>query len=372
MFHEQARGLVEGGVDLLLIETCQDILEVKAAIFGVAQALRRDRHAAAHPGSDHARHHRPHAARHRHRRGADHLERCDVDVIGLNCSTGPEHMREPARYLTETRRLPVSIIPNAGLPINDGSGNAVYPLNPEPMAPRSAEIRGRLRRARGRRLLRHHARAPRARSSAAMQRARPPLGRLEPRLPRRVAARSAVGHRGASRRSTRQTRRPPSSASASTPRARARSSACCWPTTTTASSRSRAARWRRARTCSTSAWPLTERGRRGRQMRAARQACSRMSVEAPLVIDTTEAASCEAALEHVPGPRHHQLHQHGERPRSASTASCHSSIAARRRRRRPHHRRGRAWRKTARAQARGRPAHPRHRVGRIRPRRPRT
>jgi 5-methyltetrahydrofolate--homocysteine methyltransferase len=61
------------------------------------------------------------------------LERLPIDVIGLNCSTGPEHMREPIRYLGENATLPVSCIPNAGLPLNV-DGEAVYPLEPEPFA----------------------------------------------------------------------------------------------------------------------------------------------------------------------------------------------------------------------------------------------
>ena len=62
------------------------------------------------------------------------LEALRVDVIGLNCSTGPEHMRDPIRWLAEHARRPVSCIPNAGLPLNTGTGDAVYPLEPEPMA----------------------------------------------------------------------------------------------------------------------------------------------------------------------------------------------------------------------------------------------
>ncbi len=61
------------------------------------------------------------------------MEALPVDIIGLNCSTGPEHMREPARYLGEHSTKPVSVIPNAGLPQNVG-GKALYPLEPEPMA----------------------------------------------------------------------------------------------------------------------------------------------------------------------------------------------------------------------------------------------
>ena len=61
------------------------------------------------------------------------LEGLGIDVIGLNCSTGPEHMREPIRILGEQSTLPVSCIPNAGLPLNV-DGQAVYPLEPEPFA----------------------------------------------------------------------------------------------------------------------------------------------------------------------------------------------------------------------------------------------
>jgi 5-methyltetrahydrofolate--homocysteine methyltransferase len=63
-----------------------------------------------------------------------------VDVIGLNCSTGPEYMREPVRLLSTQGSLPIAVIPNAGLPINSGSGEAVYPLQPEPMAAMLAEF----------------------------------------------------------------------------------------------------------------------------------------------------------------------------------------------------------------------------------------
>src|SRR5205085_11881675 len=67
------------------------------------------------------------------------LERLPIDVVGLNCSTGPEHMREPIRYLAENSSLPVSCIPNAGLPLNV-DGQAVYPLLPAPFANELAEF----------------------------------------------------------------------------------------------------------------------------------------------------------------------------------------------------------------------------------------
>jgi 5-methyltetrahydrofolate--homocysteine methyltransferase len=67
------------------------------------------------------------------------LEGLPIDVIGLNCSTGPEHMRQPIGYLGENTSLPVSAIPNAGLPLNV-DGEAVYPLKPEPYAEAMAEF----------------------------------------------------------------------------------------------------------------------------------------------------------------------------------------------------------------------------------------
>jgi len=132
-FQVQARGLVEGGADLLIVETQQDILETRAAIFGARAAfgdLGRAVPIQAQVSLDTSG---------RMLLGTDVgavltiLEALRVDVVGLNCSTGPEHMREPIRWLCEHSRLPVSCIPNAGLPRNVG-GNAVYNLAPAPMA----------------------------------------------------------------------------------------------------------------------------------------------------------------------------------------------------------------------------------------------
>jgi 5-methyltetrahydrofolate--homocysteine methyltransferase len=133
-FYHQAKGLVEGGVDVLLIETSQDILEVKAAVAGIERLFTElgyripvqtqvtlDTSGRMLLGTDIAS-------------AMTTLESLGVDVIGLNCSTGPEHMREPVRYLSEHASLPLSVIPNAGLPLNTGTGDAVYPLEPQPMA----------------------------------------------------------------------------------------------------------------------------------------------------------------------------------------------------------------------------------------------
>ncbi|NJK81596.1 MAG: dihydropteroate synthase, partial [Chloroflexaceae bacterium] len=133
LYEEQGRALIDGGADVLLIETSQDILEVKAAVLGCKQAIASSARLVALQaqvtldtsgrmllGTDIAS-------------ALTTLEALGVDVIGLNCSTGPEHMREPIHYLTTHTRLPISCIPNAGLPINV-NGNAVYPLEPDPMA----------------------------------------------------------------------------------------------------------------------------------------------------------------------------------------------------------------------------------------------
>ena len=133
VYQEQSRGLIKGGVDLLLIETSQDILELKAVINGIYQAFAEtgvwlpiqaqvtlDTNGRMLLGSN---------------IGAvlAILQGMPIDVIGMNCSTGPEHMREPLKFLTSHTNLPVSCIPNAGLPLNV-NGEAVYPLEPEPYA----------------------------------------------------------------------------------------------------------------------------------------------------------------------------------------------------------------------------------------------
>jgi 5-methyltetrahydrofolate--homocysteine methyltransferase len=133
VFREQAEGLLLGGVDVLLIETSQDILEVKAAIEGAKRAMEGTGIRAAIQAQVTL------DVTGRMLLGTDVsaalaiIEPLGVDAIGLNCSTGPDYMREPVRYLTSHTLLPVSAIPNAGLPKNVG-GQAVYQMEPEPMA----------------------------------------------------------------------------------------------------------------------------------------------------------------------------------------------------------------------------------------------
>ncbi|MBI5961784.1 MAG: methionine synthase, partial [Chloroflexi bacterium] len=133
LFYEQAKGLVEGGADVLLIETSQDILEVRAAINGIHRyfedagvriplqtQITLDTSGRMLFGTDIAS-------------ALTTLEALPVDVIGLNCSTGPEHMSAPVKYLVEHSTRPISVLPNAGLPINV-DGEAVYPMLPDPFA----------------------------------------------------------------------------------------------------------------------------------------------------------------------------------------------------------------------------------------------
>jgi 5-methyltetrahydrofolate--homocysteine methyltransferase len=134
IFREQAAGLIAGGVDVLLVETSVDILEVKAALDGIRRAKaelgRPDVAVQAQVFLDLSG---------RMLLGTDvpaliaTLEAMPVDVIGLNCSTGPEHMRAAIQYLTAHSRKPISCIPNAGLPM-EVEGRTVYPMEPEPFA----------------------------------------------------------------------------------------------------------------------------------------------------------------------------------------------------------------------------------------------
>ena len=128
-FRDQAAGLLAGGVDLFIIETCQDVLQIKAALQGIEDAFeacgeRRplmvsvtmETTGTMLVGSDIAA-------------VVSILEPFPIDVLGLNCATGPEQMKEHIKYLSEHSPFVVSCIPNAGLPENIG-GVAHYRLTP--------------------------------------------------------------------------------------------------------------------------------------------------------------------------------------------------------------------------------------------------
>lgn len=128
-YREQAEGLMAGDVDLFIVETCQDVLQIKAALQGIEEAFSRcgerrplmvsvtmETTGTMLVGSDIAA-------------VVAILEPFPIDVLGLNCATGPEQMKEHVRYLSEHCPFVISCIPNAGLPENIG-GVAHYRLTP--------------------------------------------------------------------------------------------------------------------------------------------------------------------------------------------------------------------------------------------------
>src|SRR6266571_4816986 len=130
---EQASALIAGGVDVLLIETCQDLLQGKAALVGVFEALRQagkrlpvtiqvtlEATGTMLLGTEIGA-------------ALTTLAPFDVDIIGLNCATGPREMNDAVRYLCANAPKQISVLPNAGLPQNVG-GRAVYRLTPEELA----------------------------------------------------------------------------------------------------------------------------------------------------------------------------------------------------------------------------------------------
>ncbi|MFZ0089904.1 MAG: homocysteine S-methyltransferase family protein [Solirubrobacteraceae bacterium] len=135
VFAEQATGLLEGGVDVVIVETAQDILELKAAVFGIRQAATELGRAVPIQCSVSLL---PQGGK--MLLGTDisavlaTLDALDVDALGLNCSTGPEDMRDAIRFLGEYSPVPVHCIPNAGLPLQGPNGETIFPEQPEPLA----------------------------------------------------------------------------------------------------------------------------------------------------------------------------------------------------------------------------------------------
>src|SRR5438309_219535 len=132
-YFEQASALIEGGVDVLLIETSQDLLQAKAAVVGVFEAMQKagkripvtvqvtlEATGTMLLGTEIGA-------------ALTALEPFDVDVIGLNCATGPREMNDAVRYLCHNSTKHISVLPNAGLPQNEG-GHAVYKLQPRELA----------------------------------------------------------------------------------------------------------------------------------------------------------------------------------------------------------------------------------------------
>ncbi len=142
VFEEQASALIMGGADVLSIETSQDMLEAKAALIGCKRAV--------------AQSSRPVPimvlvtldTNGRMLLGTDvgsalvTLEAMGLDVFGVNCSTGPEEMRDSIRFLSKHSRVPIACIPNMGIPENIG-GAPVFPLEPGDFAREMAEFVGK-------------------------------------------------------------------------------------------------------------------------------------------------------------------------------------------------------------------------------------
>jgi 5-methyltetrahydrofolate--homocysteine methyltransferase len=132
-YSDQALGLIEGGADVLIVETCQDLLQLKAAVAGAFRGMRHSGRRL--PlivqvtvettgqmllGSDIAA-------------ALTAIEPLGADIIGMNCATGPAEMGEHLRYLSQHARTPLSCLPNAGLPeLRDG--RPYYPLTPSQLA----------------------------------------------------------------------------------------------------------------------------------------------------------------------------------------------------------------------------------------------
>lgn len=140
-YKQQADALVEGGVDVLLIETCQDLLQAKIAIAACQDAIR-----AAAEGKIPSIGHRVALqvqvtleATGAMLLGSEIgaalavLESFQPDIIGMNCATGPAEMNDAVRFLCQNSTTQISVLPNAGLPQNEG-GHAVYKLTPEELA----------------------------------------------------------------------------------------------------------------------------------------------------------------------------------------------------------------------------------------------
>src|SRR5262245_31553419 len=132
-YREQAKGLLDGGADLLIVETCQDILQTKSALAAIFEEFESSKRrvpviaqvtieafgtmlmgteiAAAYTA----------------------IEPFPIDIVGMNCATGPQQMAENVRYLCQNSKFPVSVIPNAGIPENVG-GHAVFKETPESLS----------------------------------------------------------------------------------------------------------------------------------------------------------------------------------------------------------------------------------------------
>ena len=128
-FKTQARGLVEGGADLLCVETCQDLLQTKAALCGIFEYFEESRHRIPVIASVTVESTGTMLLGTEIAAALVSLEPFDLEAIGMNCATGPREMSEHIRVLCAGSPKPVFVMPNAGIPENVG-GHAHYTLTP--------------------------------------------------------------------------------------------------------------------------------------------------------------------------------------------------------------------------------------------------
>jgi 5-methyltetrahydrofolate--homocysteine methyltransferase len=132
-YAEQVAGMLDGGIDAVLVETSQDLLQAKSAVIGAKRAMTASGRRV--PVFVHVTVETTGTMLLGSEIGAalTALEGLGIDSIGLNCATGPAEMSEHLRYLSRHARIGVSVMPNAGLP-ELGPNGAVYPLTPDELA----------------------------------------------------------------------------------------------------------------------------------------------------------------------------------------------------------------------------------------------
>ena len=134
-YEQQVRGMLEGGVDAVLVETAQDLLQAKSAVLGAKRAIAAAGHADSVPLIVNVTVETTGTMLLGTEIGAalTALEPLGIDLIGLNCATGPAEMSEHLRYLSRHATIPIACMPNAGLPQLTSDG-AHYPLTPSELA----------------------------------------------------------------------------------------------------------------------------------------------------------------------------------------------------------------------------------------------
>ena len=132
-FELQAEGLIQGGADALLIETSQDILEVKLAVEASHVAMEKTGKKVAVISNVTLDQYGKMLLGTNVQSAYTTISEMGIDIFGLNCSTGPIEMEPSVQWLNDQKHKPLLIIPNAGMPENEG-GQAVYKMTPEKMA----------------------------------------------------------------------------------------------------------------------------------------------------------------------------------------------------------------------------------------------